>query len=387
MSSINNVYKHHGILPNQKIIELIDRGLICGVNNPEQISASSLDLTLGGKFYRIKGTVLPKDQTENIEKLLEAYAHSIGELGSEGILIPPHQLYVFELAESLNLTEDFEAKCNAKSSTGRLDIFVRLITDGTPQYDFINTNYKGKMYLEVYSSTFPILVRQRSSLAQLRFFNGENLSTQTTRLSDLKLRMQDTNNTLFFDSEGKVITEKEMVKLYKSGFYMSVDLTGERNPSKLIAFKAKSATNPIDVDKKNEYDPLDYWELVPSRDGTLTLERDAFYILRSKEKIRVPLDLSVEISAYGEELGESRVHYSGFAHPGFGMNFSGGEQGSFLIYEVRVRDVPILLRDGQKLAKINFQDMLELPTNIYGARQGHYQDQTLTLSKHFKALK
>lgn len=387
MSQTNN-YKHHGILPNQKIIELIDKDLIKGINTYEQISASSLDLTLDSKFYILKGTVLPKNQTENIETLLKTYAHSNGELGSDSVLISPHQLYVFELSESLNLTDDFEAKCNAKSSTGRLDVFVRLITDGTPQYDFINAGYKGKMYLEVYSSTFPILVKKGSSLAQLRFFNKAGLSTETTRLSDLRLRMQSPEDALFFDSKGRALTEKEMIGLYRGGFYMSVDLTGEQNPLGLIAFKAKSATNPIDIDKKNEYNPLDYWEPVPSgRDDTLTLERDAFYILRSKEKIKVPMDLAVEISAYGEELGESRVHYSGFAHPGFGMNLSGGEQGSFLIYEVRVRDVPILLRDGQKLAKINFQDMLELPTKIYGARQDHYQNQTLTLSKHFKVLK
>jgi dCTP deaminase len=277
-------------------------------------------------------------------------------------------VYLVPLQETLALPEGVSAGANPKSSTGRLDVFTRVIGDRTRGFDTLPAGYHGKLYLEISPRTFPVRVRKGSRLSQMRFRVGD------TRLSIAEHRTLDRVETLVFDANEEV----------GEGVSLSIDLKGEGR-SGLIGFRSKRHTPVIDMDRKDALDVLDYWEpLVNRGDAQFILDPDEFYILVSRESVHVPPAYAAEMVPFDPLVGEFRVHYAGFFDPGFGHSAAGGT-GSRAVLEVRSREVPFLLGHGQTIGRLIYERLSELPDRLYGAGLGsNYQAQTLKLSKHFK---
>ncbi len=370
---------HPGVLSDKEIKKLITSNIISSdgeIDLEKQLSASTLDLSIGDIGYRIAGSVLPR-KGEEVQELIEKfndgfYTFDMAQPMDCQYYLEPGCIYVFELNERLNLPERIRAKSNPKSSIGRLDVLVRLICDGNEKYDYIPAGYDGKMYLEICPLTFPVKLRKGSRFCQVRFYS-ENAFSEIT-VGKKELDMLHSIQGLVFNKEGKKIKNPVFDE---NALRLSVDLNED-----VIAYRAKRNTPAVDVDKSQEYRLDDFWDIVKGRDDkSLIIGPDEFYILKSKELIRVPPRYAAEIVPQDETLGEYRVHYAGYVHPGFGYGKKGEIKGTHLIFEVKARDVPAVLRDGRVLAKVYFQNMRESPESSYNAG---YQKQKLMVSRHFK---
>jgi dCTP deaminase len=270
------------------------------------------------------------------------------------------------LLESLRLPGDVSALANPKSSTGRLDIFTRVIADYSRAFDTVPAGYEGPLYAEISPRTFPILVRTGSRLAQIRFRRGAQMQ------SDAIIAELHAHEGLISEREANI----------DKGIALSVDLAGQDDGSP-IGFRAKRHAGLVDVDRVGALEVLDYWEPLRER-GSLILDPDQFYILASKEAVRVPPTHAAEMVPYNPLVGEFRVHYAGFFDPGFGHQ-SGGGEGARAVLEVRSHDVPFILEDGQIIGRLIYEPLTEAPERVYGQGIGsNYQRQGLKLSKHFK---
>lgn len=367
-SEQDNENNGNGILPSQAIQGLIDAGQII-VASPTvagQIQPASLDLRLGEIAYRVRASFLPGPNGIVADKLTDYALHEI-DLTS-GAVLETGCVYIVPLLESLALKEDLSASANPKSSTGRLDVFTRVISNGAQAFDQIDAGYNGPLYAEICPQTFSILVRTGSRLSQIRFRRGE------TRDSDQSLLALHKEHHLV-SSDTPDIDE---------GVALSVDLKGTSDDG-LIGYRAKRHTGLVDVDAPNSCDVLDYWEPIYHHGKTrLILDPDEFYILASKEAVHVPPTHAAEMVPFNPLVGEFRVHYAGFFDPGFGHSDAGGT-GSKGVLEVRSHKVPFILEDGQIIGRLIYERLTEVPDEIYGQDIGsHYQAQGLKLSKHFR---
>ena len=358
-----------GILPGQEIGALAEAGAIAAQRpvGSDQLQPASLDLRLGARAWRVRASFLPSVRTGIDERLRELALHQI-ELSDAGSVLETGCVYLVELEERLKLPTDLAAATNPKSSTGRLDVFTRVIGNRVASFDALPAGYEGPLYLEVSPRTFPILVRRGSRLAQIRFRRG-TAKLDGNALAALHAREQ--------------LVDTASADLGGGAVAVSVDLSGHY--SGLAGFRAKRHTGLIDVDKRGGYDVLDFWEPLEARGQTgLVLDPDAFYILSSKEAVHVPPDHAAEMVAFDPLVGEFRVHYAGFFDPGFGHAAAGG-QGARAVLEVRSREVPFILEHGQIVGRLVYERMTARPTTLYGEGLGsNYQAQGLKLSKHFK---
>lgn len=356
-----------GILPAQALRTLIDQGVLKLPEPalPNQLQPASLDLRLGPVAYRVRASFLPAAHEKVQAKLDLLQLHTISL--SQGAVLETGCVYIVPLLESLDLPDSIEAATNPKSSTGRLDVFTRVIADGVGAFDKIPAGYTGPLYAEICPQTFPIVVRKGSRLSQIRFRQG-TASDDDHALADLQRREQ------------LVTTETADIA---NGIALSVDLSGDANG--LIGYRAKRHTGVVDVDAPASCDTLDYWEPIHARGRKLlTLDPDEFYILASKEAVHVPPTHAAEMVPFNPLVGEFRVHYAGFFDPGFGHAEAGGA-GSRAVLEVRSHKVPFLLEDGQIIGRLIYERMTELPEMLYGRElRSNYQAQGLKLSKHFK---
>jgi len=358
-----------GILPGQAIERMHEQGAITGPAFEQgQVQPASLDLRLGKRAWRVRASFLPSTRTSIAERLKSLSLHQF-ELDAEGEVLEQGCVYLVELEEGFKLPTDLLATTNPKSSTGRLDVFTRVIGDRVAAFDSVPSGYEGPLYLEVSPRTFPILVRRGSKLAQIRFRRGE------ARLDGKELAALQARERL---------VDIEAADLASGAVAVSVDLSGVGSGG-LAGFRAKKHTGLIDVDKRGGYDVLDFWEPLPARDSRgLVLDPDAFYILASKEAVHVPPDHAAEMVPFDPLVGEFRVHYAGFFDPGFGHAAAGG-RGARAVLEVRSREVPFILEHGQIVGRLVYERMTERPTTLYGEMPGsNYQAQGLKLSKHFK---
>ena len=291
---------------------------------------------------------------------------------TDGAVLEKGCVYVIPLQESLSLRKDLSGMANPKSSTGRLDIFTRIITDYATEFDRIPRAYKGQLYAEISPLTFSVKVQIGTKLCQLRLRRGSPRSFQTAMR-----RLHE--HTPLVTAEG--IDE---VDITKTGVAFTVDLVGDTSTD-IVGYKAKHHADVIDLERVNHYDAHDFWDPLYSRGGnSLILDTDDFYILASKEAVSVPPDHAAEMRAYDTFVGEFRVHYAGFFDPGFGHEVAGGS-GSRAVLEVRSHDVPFVLEDGQMVGRLVYERLTTVPDQLYGARIGsNYQQQGLKLSKHFK---
>ena len=356
-----------GILPSQMIEELVATGRITAAEPVAagQIQPASIDLRLGRKVYRVRASFLPGRERTVGERLAELSLHEIDI--TQGAVLETGAVYVAELLEGLALPGVLLAAANPKSSTGRLDVFTRVITDRAATFDQIHPDYVGPLYLEISPRTFPVLVRTGSTLSQLRFRTGE------ARLTDAELQALQRRETVV-DSDAPSI---------QSGIAVSVDLAGFGEGG-LVGYRAKRHTGVVDVDNVRGYDVADFWEPLYARRGRLILDPGQFYILASKEAVCVPPDHAAEMTPFDPLVGEFRVHYAGFFDPGFG-HASAGATSARAVLEVRSRDVPFILEHGQIVGRLVYERMAERPAALYGAaKNSNYQGQSLKLSKHFR---
>ena len=327
-------------LNREQIKTLIKSGQIYSNKsiNKNQIQPASLDLTLSDKCYRIKASFIPNNiKISNVIKEL-----SLSRVNLKiNTLLEKNCIYLCELNEKLKLPKDIMGKSNPKSTTGRLDIFTRVITENGKEYDNIKYNYKGKLYLEIIPQSFSIIVKRNISLNQLRFFKGSN--------------------------------EKNRIK--------KINISVAIKKNSISAYKAKKITSAIDLNKINFYKSNKYWEKIIPKDNYFIIERDEFYILRSKESIKIKNNQAAELEPFNDSFGNFRVHYAGFFDPGFGNN----RLGTPAVLELRAYDTPFIIRDGQLVGQLNYYQIDEIKNQSYGSKiNSNYFNQNLKLAKQFK---
>ncbi len=359
----------NGILPDRMIAAMEESGLILPAFPfvESQIQPASLDLRLGEVAYRVRASFLPGPDVTVAERIDELKLHEVDL--SDGAVLETNCVYIVPLLESLALPQSILASANPKSSTGRLDVFTRVIADGTRRFDMIGAGYHGPLYAEISPKTFPVLLRQGSRLSQVRFRTG------APQLDDDELEaLHQAEHLVDCDNADLV-----------GGVAVSVDLSGEGSDG-FVGYRAKRHTGVVDIDRRGGYAVDDFWEPIRARpDHSLILDPGEFYILASKEAVQVPPNYAAEMVPFDPLVGEFRVHYAGFFDPGFGHAGAGG-QGSRAVLEVRSREVPFILEHGQIVGRLVYEKMLAPPQTLYGTRiASNYQGQGLKLSKHFRA--
>ncbi|MFZ5668733.1 MAG: 2'-deoxycytidine 5'-triphosphate deaminase [Pseudomonadota bacterium] len=337
-----NTVSPAGILPCQAIEDLIAQEAIGSLTpfDADQVQPASLDLRLGVRCWRVRASFLP-GRRRVMERLPDVAMHELDL--SQGAVLERGCVYIAEVQERLALPPGVSARGNPKSSTGRVDVFVRLLTDHGPAFDDVAEAYSGPLYIEIVPQTFSVLVRSGTRLNQLRLKRGHppKLSTRSV------------------------------------GVDLSVGMAG---------FRGRRHAGVIDLDHEDGHDPRDYWEPLEPRRGELLLDPNEFYILASKDDIEIPVLEAAEMTPIDPAVGEFRVHYAGFFDPGFGADET-RSRGSKGVLEVRSHEAPFLLEDGQTVARLVYEPLTERPTRLYGEDGSHYLRQGLKLSKHFRAWK
>ncbi len=355
-----------GVLPSQAIEKMLEHGEITVTEPPVtgQIQPASLDLRLGNIAYRVRASFLAGKDQSVTDRLREFEMHRIDL--SNGAVLEKGCVYVVPLMEGLALPAHVSAVANAKSSTGRLDLLTRTITDGGAEFDRIKPGYSGPLYAEICPRSFSVLVRPGMRLNQIRFRTGQAV------LTDDELNALHAQSPLV---DGPAVIQDGL------GFSVDLRLPG----SDLVGYRAKPHTGVIDLERIGEYDPRDYWEEVRTTDGRIILDPGAFYILVSREAVHIPPEYAAEMAPYLAMVGEFRVHYAGFFDPGFGHDAAGGA-GSRGVLEVRCHEAPFVLEHGQVVGRLVYEKMAEVPEQLYGSGiASNYQGQGLKLSKHFKS--
>lgn len=355
-----------GVLPNQTIEKMIaEGGISADVAFLEgQVQPASLDLRLGTTAWRVRASFLAGQGRKVMDRISEFEMHQVDL--SQGAVLEKGCVYVVPLMEAVHLPSDIQAVTNAKSSTGRLDLLTRVITDEGTEFDRIPAGYSGPLFAEICPRSFSVLVRPGMRLNQIRFRQGQAI------LDDTALKALHEAETLV---SGTAVID--------DGLGFSVDLRPASGT--LVGYRAKPHTGVIDLDRIGAYDPAEYWEELHSSTGQIILDPGAFYILVSQEAVHIPPAYAAEMAPFVAMVGEFRVHYAGFFDPGFGHSAAGG-MGSRGVLEVRCHEAPFVLEHGQVVGRLIYERMSQVPTVLYGQDiKSNYQGQGLKLSKHFKA--
>ena len=362
-----------GILVHQQIRDLIEQGALTSTPAiaPTQIQPASLDLRLSTRGYRVRSGFLPENcrVADRLEEVT-LYAFDL----TDGAVLEKGHCYIIPLLERIEQPLAQRIRANPKSSTGRLDLFTRVLADHCGRFEQVPPGYTGPLYLEVVPRSFPVKVRTGLSLSQIRFSSG------SASLSDDELRSEHGRSPLLFDDRGEPLPSEQL--RLDGGLMMGVATRCDRDIRGPIGHAAKRYTGVIDMADENSHDADAFFQPIPEpKDGRLIVEPEEFYIFASKERIRIPAHLAAEMVAYDVGIGELRTNYAGFFDNGFG-----GEHGTRAVLEVRAHDVPFLLEDGQVFFKLDFFRTQEVPEVVYGDRRlsSHYQGQALKLSKHFR---
>jgi dCTP deaminase len=381
---MNKIQKIAGVLSSQEILELIHKNLITSENGIEKdlIQPASIDLRLGIKAWRVPASFLPGKGNKVSSRLKDLAMHEFSLI--DGAVLECGCVYIVKLLENVSLTDNLTGIANPKSSTGRLDVFTRLIVDGAMEFEEVPAGYQGPLYAEISPRTFSVLVRTGSRLNQLRLRRGQSFT------SDKEMEILQEHVGLVRNQDNINLPDK-----IKNGVPLSVDLIGENG---LIGYKARKHSMLIDIDKPNHYKSDLFWEKITVEDllyqggdyhnknnqGSLILSPDAFYILASKEYVSVPSKYAAEMRAYDTKVGEFRAHYAGFFDPGFGLTELGASK-TKAVLEIRSHDVPFLIEQDQTVCRLVYEPMANVPSILYGeaGSSNNYQAQGLKLAKHF----
>ena len=355
-----------GVLPDSDLRQLIDTGAISATLpiTDAQIQPASLDLRLGTQAWRLRASFLPGKGYRIEDRLPDFEMHRMDLTG--GAVLEKGCVYLVPLMERLRLPAGITAVANAKSSTGRLDLLTRLITDDGTEFDRLPDGYDGPLYAEICPRSCSVLVRPGMRLNQLRLRQGQAV------LDDTALRALHAETPLV---GGPALIDQ--------GLGFSVDLRPETGD--LVGYRAKPHSGVIDLDRIGAYDPREFWDALHSRDGRLILDPGAFYILVSRESVAIPPDYAAEMAPYLAMVGEFRVHYAGFFDPGFGIGPLGtGARG---VLEVRCHEAPFALEHGQVVGRLVYEKMAQRPARLYGQDiASNYQGQGLKLAKQFSGI-
>jgi dCTP deaminase len=367
--------RSRGVLPSQLLREAIAHEWV--IADPwripsESVQPASIDLRLGDHAWALRCSFLP-DSGSTVEQKSEDLAFERIDL-RDGATLERDRPYLVPLIEELRLPSALRAKANPKSSTGRLDVFTRVLTDRSHRFDEIAPGYHGKLYLEVVPRTFAIRVKTGLALNQVRLISGDG------RLSDAELGALHAECPLLYrDSAALGPSELSLAQ----GLFLSLDVSGSQQS--IVGYRARKNSLPIDLSRVAALRWQDFWEPVhPERGGRIVLEPEVFYLLLSAEGVSIPPSYAAEMLAYDPTAGELRTHYAGFFDPGFGYSDNGTRSGSRAALEVRARDVPFMVEHGQPVCKLAFERMAAEPDVLYGEDIGsNYQGQQTMLSKHF----
>ncbi|MGD0321969.1 MAG: 2'-deoxycytidine 5'-triphosphate deaminase [Acidimicrobiales bacterium] len=366
-----------GVFSRELLMDAIASGVIGagGFKIPDtNVQPASLDLRLGEIAYRIRCSFLPGPQS--VERKLRDYVIDELDLHKEGAVLETNRPYLVLLKEQLNLPPGVRAKANPKSSTGRIDVFTRVVTDEGHRFDEIAEGYQGPLYLEVVPLSFAVRVREDLSLNQLR------LSIGRTTLSDDEVRdFHAEQHPLLFE-DGRPVPASELA--LSDGMFLGLDLKGDATAR--VGYRARENAPLLDLTRDEPIEPEAFWEPVQSEEGDrIVLSPQKFYLLMSSGAVSIPPELASEMTAYDPTNGELRTHYAGFFDPGFGFDPEGPRDGSRAALEVRAHDVPFMIEHGQRVCKLTFDRMLEAPRTLYGEAIGSsYQRQEETLGKIFR---
>ena len=365
-----------GVLPGQ----LLERAIVAGYIDagrfkiPEaNIQPASLDLRLGERALRIRCSFLPG--ADSVERKLKDYILDEIDLRGDGAMLEARCPYLIELKERLDLPAGLRGKANPKSSTGRIDVFTRVITDNSDRFDEVAAGYSGPLYLEVVPLSFAVRVREDLTLNQLRLAMGRPW------LTDDEVREAHRAEPMLFRGSEPVPVDELVLS---DGLFLGLDLHGDATGR--VGYSTRDSAPLLDLTSPTEVDPAPFWDPVWREEGDrLVLSPKRFYLLMSHEAVSIPPTLAAEMTAYDPTSGELRTHYAGFFDPGFGFDPTGGFKGSRAALEVRAHDVPFMVENGQAVCKLTFERMLEEPTALYGAGIGSsYQQQQETLSRYFR---
>jgi dCTP deaminase len=362
-----------GILPSQAIKDLIATGRLFASPNigDEQIQPASLDLRLGDIAHRVQASFLPGPKCTVEDKIKQLRMTRVDL--TRTTVFEKGCVYIVPLLEEVNLPGDMSARANPKSTTGRLDIFTRLITDYGVEFERVPAGYKGRLYAEIVPRTFTIGVRAGMRLSQLRFIRGNPPSPDSVLSS-----LDSEQNLVFVDEDNPAKAQIDR------GLKITVNLRAT-DATGIVAYKARRNAPAIELDKLNHYSPEDFWEVKKEgKTESIILDPSDFYILASREKVRVPPDFAAEMVAFDPSMGEFRIHYAGFFDPGFGYGAS-DIKGTRAVLEVRAHEVPFMIDHAQVVGRLVYAHLLSRPEKIYGVGIGSsYQQQALTLSKQFR---
>ena len=360
-----------GVLPYQRIRALIRDGCVTAEEPvaDDQVQPASLDLRLGGVAYRLQASFLP-GPSSTVERKLGVLSMAALDLSAPTVL-EKGCVYLAPLMESLRLPPGLSARANPKSTTGRLDVFTRLITDYGREFERVRGGYAGPLFAEIVPRTFSVIVRRGVRLSQLRFVRGKPPPTDS-----LLERLDEADDLVYVD-------DRPAPADIEKGLKLSVNLRG-RDPADVVAYRGRKNAPLIDVRKVDHYDPGVFWDAIGGpRDGRLILNPGDFYILGSREGVAVKPDCAGEMVPFDPSVGEFRIHYAGFFDPGFG--YGEGDKGTRVVLEVRAHEVPFVIEHGQVVGRVVYSRLLDVPEKLYGASIGSsYQRQGLALGKQFR---
>jgi len=361
----------YGALPYQTIIKLIEAGCIFGADE-KNVKPSSLDLSISSEIYEVEGIFQPR-KNETVRQVL-------GQIKKKKYFLSKplerEKMYIIRLNETLELPESIYGFCNPKSTSGRVDVHVRLMADGMSRYDSIKHGWKGELWISVIAKSFPVLLYENISLNQLRFFNRD------TRLNDFELELAMKQHKLLWRHSNNTPYKYQEIAIRDndSSVILTLDLESE-----ILGYVGVSSKFPLDLKHISFYDSKKFFKPVKKQGEFLYLKKGAFYILSTHEAVRVPPDLACEMVPMDERSGEFRSHYAGFIDPGWGYGAHGEGKGRPLTLEVRPFE-DIIVRQGQPIAKVRFERLTETPETIYDGLQSNYIKQSgPKLAKHFKS--
>ncbi len=361
--------KKFGVLPSQMIREMMEGGFVNGAN-PANVNPASLDLSLSDEMYRVEGVFLPRPG-EKVRELLGKVDHTSHVFEHP---LERDVTYLARLNETFALPAEVYGYCNPKSSTGRNDVHVRILADGVSRYDMVPERYRGELWLAIQPNSYPIQVRRGATLVQFRLFNHD------TRLSELEFEMTMRKDNLLFDSHGEPISyDRLKIKDGDGSVILRLDIEGDP-----LGYECFGVDEPVDFSKLNFYDPGKFFKKVKREGDFIRLKKGGFYVLSSKEAVRIPPYLACEMVPMDERSGEFRSHYAGFIDPGWGCGKEGEGKGRSLTLEVRPFE-DMIVRERQVIAKIKFERMMDIPDMLYDASgKSNYSVQSgARLSKHF----
>jgi dCTP deaminase len=371
--------EHAGIWPDAWLLEAVESGVIDAPDFAEvQLQPASIDLTLGDVAHRLRCSFLP-GKNDTVENQMRSFVIGPPIPLEDGAILERNRPYLIRLREGLDLPKRVRARANPKSSTGRLDVFTRVITDRNGMFDDVKAGYRGPLYLEVVPRSFAVTAKTGLALNQLRLMKGDSLEIE---VPDAEIRAAHRTDPILYRN-GQPVDRRDVYT--QGGLWLTLDLL--KRDEEPVGFRAKHNSSLVDLSLVDAHDPEDFWEtVVPETGNRVVLEPEDFYLLLSAEAVRIPPQYAAEMTAFDPAGGEVRTHYAGFFDPGFGHDPTGlFSQGSRAALEIRAHDVPFAVDHLQRVCSLRFERMAGEPTTLYGSQRGsHYQGQMSTLSKHFR---